>query len=501
MRIVIVGGGTSGWMTAAAFCKTFPSWDITIISGAEPIGVGESTTPHINQYLKYMGISDHEFLPAARATFKSTSRFEDFVAKDETFHYPNGQSIAKDLKYNDWMLAKAFYPDELPPFADMFMPFVTIAEEGRLPLDHELLFPYALSKDRSFHINGAAFSQYLKDTFCQDIKVVDSKVKSVRSDRGNITSLLVDGGPHSIKTEIFGDLYIDCTGQQAAVGGSLSKWIPFDTILTDRAFVKKTEYLNRKKEMVPYTNARGMSAGWQWTIPTYDFVSRGYVFSSKHQTEDEAWEEFGYDDAKLIKFENGRHENAWNGNCISIGLSYGFIEPLESTSLFNTHHGILALMDILRNEKLPGQFARDRFNHDLAEHMDGWREFVEAHYYYSRRRDTPFWRDATETVCYNAGEGTHEVVRHFMISGEPIPTGHMPIAYILAGSGFTNINTRHFEYFGYPVSVSERQVKEWNHLYNQRKKLAETMPYMSEFLSATFDYTVDTPPTDTVDKE
>ena len=135
--------------------------------------------------------------------------------------------------------------------------------------------------------------------------------------------------------------------------------------------------------MVPYTNARAMSAGWQWTIPTYDFVSRGYVYSSKFISDDEAWEEFGYDDAKKITFRNGRHERAWTGNCVSIGLSYGFIEPLESTSLFNTHHGILALMDILRVEKLPGQFARDRFNHDLSEHMDGWREFVEAHYYYS----------------------------------------------------------------------------------------------------------------------
>jgi len=490
MKVVIAGGGTSGWMTAAAFCKTFPEWDVTIITGGDAIGVGESTTPHINQYLKYMGIPDDVFLPAARATFKSSSRFEGFVAEDQVFHYPNGQSVNTNNKYHDWMLAKAFYPENLPPFADVFMPFVTVAEEGKIPLNDQLLFPYDLNKDRSFHINGAAFANYLKDTFCESITVVDSKVKSARINGRSITSVMVDRGPHDIKSkEIYGDLYIDCTGQSSVLSGALSKWIDFDTILTDSALVVKTEYTNRKKQMVPYTNAKAMTAGWQWTIPTWDFISRGYVFSSKHISEEDAREEFGYDDARLIKFRNGRHDRAWTGNCVSIGLSYGFIEPLESTSLFNTHHGILALMDILREEKLPGQFARDRFNHDLSEHMDGWREFVEAHYYYSTRRDTPFWREVTDEVEY-AQEGTHESVRHMMVSGDPIPTGHMPIAFILAGSGHTNINKRHYEYFGYPNLISKSKVDEWAHQYEKRKRLADRLPTMYEFLSNTFNYEV-----------
>lgn len=488
MNIVIAGGGTSGWMTAAAFCKTFPEWNVTIITGGAPIGVGESTTPHINQYLKYMGITDEVFLPAARATFKSSSRFEGFVAEDQVFHYPNGQSVNSDAKYHDWMLAKAFYPDITPPFAEMFMPFVAVAEEGRLPLNDPLLHPYDLNKDRSFHINAKAFSDFLKDTYCQNATVVDSKIKSVRYNGRCILSVLVDRGEHDIKPkEIYGDLYIDCTGQASVLSGSLSTWTDYDTILTDRALVVKTEYTNRNKQMVPYTNAKAMSSGWQWTIPTYDFISRGYVFSSKYQSEADAREEFGYDNAKLIEFRNGRHESAWTGNCVSIGLSYGFIEPLESTSLFNTHHGILALMDILREEKLPGQFARDRYNHNLAEHLDGWREFVEAHYYYSTRRDTPFWRAVTDEVEYPQ-QGTHEAVRHLMVSGDPIPHGHMPIAYILAGSGYTNINTRHYEYFGYPVTVSQKTVEGWMHKHQQRKRLAATLPTMYEFLSARFDY-------------
>ena len=488
MRIVIVGGGTSGWMTAAAFCKTFPTWDITMINGGDAIGVGESTTPHINQYLKYMGITDEVFLPAARATFKSSSRFDGFVKEGEVFHYPNGQSVLQTVKFQEWMLAKAFHPDNLPPFSEVFMPFVTVAEAGRLPLNKDILEPYDLAKDRSFHINGAAFSDYLRRTFCKDLKVVDSKVKSVATKGRNIEHVVVTGGPYKLGGEkIFGDLFIDCSGQQAVLAGSLSKWQPFSSIINDRALVVKTDYINRQEEMVPYTNAKAMTAGWQWTIPTYDFISRGYVFSSQFQSEEDARKEFGYDDARLIKFENGRHERAWTGNCVSIGLSFGFIEPLESTSLFNTHHGILALMDLLQEAPLPGQFQRDRFNHNLCEHMDGWREFVEAHYYYSRRRDTPYWNYISDGLEYNL-TGTHEVIQYIMNGNEPITHGGTPVLHILAGSGYTTVNKRLTEYFQYPELVTRRKVDEWAYKHRRVLEYAETCPHMSVFLESTFDY-------------
>ena len=488
MRIVIVGGGTSGWMTAAAFCKTFPTWDITMINGGDAIGVGESTTPHINQYLKYMGITDEVFLPAARATFKSSSRFDGFVKEGEVFHYPNGQSVLQTVKFQEWMLAKAFHPDNLPPFSEVFMPFVTVAEAGRLPLNKDILEPYDLAKDRSFHINGAAFSDYLRRTFCKDLKVVDSKVKSVATKGRDIEHVVVTGGPYKLGGEkIFGDLFIDCSGQQAVLAGSLSKWQPFSSIINDRALVVKTDYINRQEEMVPYTNAKAMTAGWQWTIPTYDFISRGYVFSSQFQSEEDARKEFGYDDARLIKFENGRHERAWTGNCVSIGLSFGFIEPLESTSLFNTHHGILALMDLLQEAPLPGQFQRDRFNHNLCEHMDGWREFVEAHYYYSRRRDTPYWNYISDGLEYNL-TGTHEVIQYIMNGNSPITHGDTPVLHILAGSGYTTVNKRLTEYFQYPELVTRRKVDEWAYKHRRVLEYAETCPHMSVFLESTFDY-------------
>ena len=487
MKIVIVGSGTSGWMTAAALCKTYPDWDITMIRSGVPIGTGESLTPHVNQYLSYMGIDDKTFLKEARATYKSSSRFEDFHSIGHVFHYPNGQSISKQPQMHNWMLAKAYYPDICPPFADVFMPFVTIAEEGKLPMNDRALFPYDISKDRAFHIDGAKFSSYLQETFCDTLTVVDSKVDSVRHNGRRISGVFLERGPYDLRApSIDADLYIDCTGQASTLGGSQSSWVPYDNILTDTAIVRKKEYTDKDKEMVPYTNAKGMSAGWKWTIPTWDFISEGYVFSSKHQTEEEAKEEFG--DGKVIKFRNGRYEDAWVGNCVKIGLSYGFIEPLESTSLFNTHHGILSLIDILDDN--PGQFERDIYNHNMREHLDGWKEFVEAHYYYSSRRDTSFWREATDEIQYKtvdvqSGVATHEFVKFQMTGDDPVPHDQTPITFILAGSEYTNINKRRYQYHKYPQLVSKDTVEMWQHQYNIRKQLARRMPTMHKYLQDT----------------
>ena len=210
MKVVIVGGGTSSWMSAAALAKVFPEYDITIIKGGDPIGVGESTTPHINQYLKYMGIDDVTFLREARATYKSSSRFVDFSEFGEVFHYPNGQ--IPEGNYDEWMLAKA-YGQKVPPFADTYMPFVTIAEEGKLPLDHPFIPNYQLGKDRSFHMDGAAFSSYLEKTFCQNVKVINSDVKSVSYNDKGVAFVSIERGDTDLRApRIEADLFIDCTG-------------------------------------------------------------------------------------------------------------------------------------------------------------------------------------------------------------------------------------------------------------------------------------------------
>ena len=482
MKIVIVGGGTSAWMSAAAFAKTFPEYDITVIKGGDPIGVGESTTPHINQYLKYMGIDDVTFLREARATYKSSSRFVDFSEFGEVFHYPNGQ--IPEGNYDEWMLAKA-YGQEVPPFADTYMPFVTIAEEGKLPLDHPFIPNYELGKDRSFHMDGAAFSTYLEKTFCKDVKVIEGGVKSVSYNDKGVAFVTTERGDTDLRApKVYADLFLDCTGQKSMLGGAQSSWIDYETILLDTALVVKKEYEDKDKQMVPYTNAQAGTSGWAWTIPTWDYISRGYVYSSKHQDVELAFLEFGEKDVEEIHFRNGRYEEAWVGNCVKIGLSYGFIEPLESTSLFNTHHGILALMDILTEEPGINQFARDRFNHNLAEHMDGWKEFVEAHYYYSRRNDTDFWRDAT-TQKFNLKDTDHDYIQYHMTGGDPSYSYEVkPILYILAGSGYTIVGKRRYEHLGVPP-VPESRIRELNEGYQTRKELASILPTMYKYLKET----------------
>ena len=491
MNIIIVGGGTAGWMSAAALSKQ--GHEVTIFRGNEPIGVGESTTPHIDQYLKYMGISDEDFLRATRGTYKSSSRFVDFYKKGHVFHYPNGQSDQEfDVPFDHWMQAKRYYPDQTPPFAEFFQPFVGVAEDGKLPIKDPLLEPYDLSKDRSFHIDGSKFAAYLQENFCSNVRVDDRKVTSVRYNGDRISSLFLERGPYDNRApQTDADFYIDCTGQASTLGGAQSQWVEYDTILPDTALVTRREYSDKDKEMVPYTQAKGMNAGWKWTIPTWDYISEGYVYSSKHITEEEARQEFG--DGNIIKFRNGRYEDAWVGNCVKIGLSYGFIEPLESTSLFNTGHGILMLCDLLE-EGHPGSFARDRFNTSLREHMDGWREFVEAHYYYSARRDTPFWEDVTCNVKYEQlhnynqyfaqGSSAHDVIGYYAISGHPIDVKD-PIFYIYAGSEFSNVRKRHVDYFKTGTSVDEYTVAMWYDHNQRRHRLAESMPSMHKYLKDT----------------
>ena len=142
---------------------------------------------------------------------------------------------------------------------------------------------------------------------------------------------------------------------------------------------------------------------------------------------------------------------------------------------------------------MPGQFQRDRFNYNLVEHMDGWLEFVEAHYYYSRRRDNPFWRHVSDGVEYSI-KGTHEVIQYMMVNNgytsmdDPHgPSGHRSNV-ILTGSGYTNVNKRLYDYFGYPPLVTQRKVDLWKDKWTQVKRYGETCPPMSVFLESTFDY-------------
>lgn len=477
MKIVIIGGGTSGWMTAAALCN-HTEHEITMIDGGNPIGVGESTTPHINQYLKFMGITDEQMITQARATYKLSSRFVDFNEEGTVFHYPNGQNISGDVTFQRWMVAQA-YADP-PPFAEVMMPFTTVVEGGRLPLNTELLGTFDLNHDRAFHIDAKAFSDYLRSRFCENITVVDSKVKSVRTSQRGISSVMVDRGPYDAGPKtITGDLYIDCSGAEAVALGPLSPWSPFQNLINDRALVTTIDYTDRDTEMMPYTNAQGMSAGWQWTIPTLDYISKGYVFSSKHQSEEDARKEFGYDDARLIQFESGRRIHAWQGNCVGIGMAFGFIEPLESTSLFNTGQGILALVRLLKNDET-GAFARDRYNKDVSDHIEGWREFVEAHYYYSKRRDTPYWVEVTEDIHYSGG--AHDVVMDMMVHTHEVEHGKDPIVFILAGHGHTCVDTRKDEFFNERPHIPD--VLRW---WKKHDTICKTeFPTMNSFISSRF---------------
>ena len=413
MKIIIVGGGTAGWMSAAALSKQ--GHEVTIFRGNEPIGVGESTTPHIDQYLKYMGISDEDFLRATRGTYKSSSRFVDFYKKGHVFHYPNGQSDQEfDVPFDHWMQAKRYYPDQTPPFAEFFQPFVGVAEDGKLPIKDPLLEPYDLSKDRSFHIEGSKFAAYLQENFCSNVRVDDRKVTSVRYNGDRISSLFLERGPYDNRApQTDADFYIDCTGQASTLAGAQSQWVEYDTILPDTALVTRREYSDKDKEMECVTDCTGLDNGWAWNIPLWSNIGVGYVYSSRFQPNSEAalQEFYAYlkkrygrypkiSNVHNIDIKHGKHEKAWVKNVVGIGLSYAFIEPLESTGLMTTHENLIYLVDAIkaRKSRKMNNFDRQSYNYSVDHLTEVMRNFIVLHWVLSQRDDTPYWRSCTEDV-------------------------------------------------------------------------------------------------------
>jgi len=495
-KIIILGGGSAGWMTAATLIKLFPKKDITVIESPlqKSVGVGESTLGQINEWLDLLDIKDKDFMPYCDASYKLSIRFENFYKlKDGGFHYPFGSTFEDRSTGSKefWFFKKKFNPNlSIQDYANSISPNMWLVNNNVLFNNEDNKIPLFNFKHHvAYHFDAVKFAEWLKIFYCipKGVKHIVENIETIEQDEDGIKSL---------NNKYCADLYMDCTGFSSLLLGKTLKepFNDYSSLLpNDSAWATNLKYTNKEKQIKPYTNCTAIDNGWVWNIPSWNKIGTGYVYSSSFVSDDNALKEFtkylGHEnlDFKKIKMRVGIHNRIFVKNVCAIGLAAGFIEPLESTSLFNTHHGILGLMDILMVEKLPGQFARDRFNHDLAEHMDGWREFVEAHYYYSTRRDTPFWRAVTDEVEYKQ-EGTHEAVRHMMVSGDPIPTGHMPIAFILAGSGFTNINKRHYEYFGYPITVPEKTVDMWYTNWEARKKLAGTLPTMYEFLSGTFNY-------------
>ena len=418
-KVVIVGGGSSGWMTAAALCKCFPDMEISLIESKniKPISVGESTLFGINQYLSLLDIEDKDWMPECDATYKVSISFTDFREKGSQFQYPFGSGThvsgsQTPLGLDTWPILRQLYPDKNPleRFAQFYNPITYLANNNKLTSNEDKSIPlFDFQGDTAYHFNSIKFGTYLKNKICipNGVHYIEDEIKSIhKKENGDIESIISDSG-----VNLTGDLFIDCSGFNSILLEETmkTKFISYsDTLLNDRALATKLNYDDVEKELKNYTNCTAIDNGWVWNIPLWNKIGSGYVYSSKFVDKNQAEIEFRKhlssigkeipDDQEIldIKIKHGRHENPWVGNVLAIGLSYGFIEPLESTGLFTTHENIFKFVKILqRRDGFYSQIDKTMFNDHMNIMMDTFKSFLEIHYALSKREDTEYWKYVT----------------------------------------------------------------------------------------------------------
>jgi tryptophan halogenase len=421
-KIVVVGGGSAGWMSAATMIKAFPDKEIVVIESPDYpiIGVGESTLGGITGWTRWIGLDEKDFMPATDAVYKMSIKFTNFYKKDSgSFHYPFGNAFLDGTidGFNDWFIKKAKFPDlDVADYARTFYPALTLAEENKLSWNESgKLGNFNFKNDVAYHFDATKFGLWLKNNYClpRGVTVIPQTVESVNTNEAGIESLALTDG-----TLITADLFIDCTGfKSMLLEGALEEpWDDFGHMLPNNsAWATRIPYTDKEKEMEPYTNCTAIENGWVWNIPSWERIGTGYVFSDKYVSKEEALEQFKNHlrsdkmtihnpdrdveslEYKYIKFRVGIHQRTFVKNVVGIGFAAGFIEPLESNGLFTVHEFLGKLVKTLERGTIT-QWDRDAYNSMTRLQYLEFKEFVAQHYALTNRDDTQYWRDITEKM-------------------------------------------------------------------------------------------------------
>ena len=391
-KIVIAGGGTAGWMSAASLSKLLgKSFDITLVESDEiaTVGVGEAAIPTLTAFHRLLGINEQAFMKATHATFKLGINFENWKKGDDEYMHGFGR-VGKECWAGEfqhfWLHGKRNNID----FAfDHYSPEIQAAKAEK----------FALTKgglNYSYHLDATLYAKFLR-TFAEahGVKRIECKIIDVTKDSktGEIKSLQLANG-----NVIEGQLFIDCTGfvglliEKALHTGyeDWSHWLPCDS-----AVAVQTKSVSAP---LPYTRSIARDSGWQWRIPLQHRVGNGLVFCSKYLADDDAKtllmdniEGEAINQPRVIKFKTGRRRKGWNKNCVALGLSSGFLEPLESTSIHLIMSGVLRLIRLFPFEGISPS-AVNEYNQQLTTELEHIRDFIILHYHATQRADTPFWQ-------------------------------------------------------------------------------------------------------------
>ncbi len=397
--IAIIGGGTAGWMAAAALSRVLGrSVAITLVESEAigTVGVGEATIPPIRAFNALLGIDEDAFVRATQGSFKLGIEFVDWGAKGERYFHPFGAygmdfgTVPFDGLWHRMRAQGAAEPLEAYSIcaaaarAGRFQRPLT--DGGNTPLHH---IGYA------FHFDAGLYARFLRG-HAEAAGVVRHEGRVVDVARHGDTGF-VDAVTLADGTRIAADLFVDCSGFRSLLLGDTmgsafrdwSHWLP-----NDRAVAVPSANTGPP---VPYTRSTAREAGWQWRIPLQHRTGNGYVFSSEYLSEDEATATLlanldgeALAEPRTLRFRTGRRDACWIGNCVGLGLSTGFLEPLESTSIHLIQAGIARLLEMLPTRECGAANTR-RYNRLMAAEFDTIRDFIILHFHASPRDDTPYW--------------------------------------------------------------------------------------------------------------
>ena len=391
-KVVITGGGTAGWVAAAALSKQLGKLIEVVLVESEQIGtvgVGEATIPPMRTFHSLLGIDEQEFMRATSAVFKLGIAFKNWGQIGDYYLHPFGPtgqgSYFADFQHF-WMYGKSKGINA--PF-DEYSLEIQAAKAGKFAISQKGNVQYA------FHLDATRYAKFLRQ-FSEKFGAtrIEGKIQQVQQHPdGDIKALVLESGEI-----VEGDLFIDCTGFAGLLIDKTLKtpyenwshWLPCNS-----AIAIQTESVEEPK---PYVTCTAHDAGWQWHIPLQHRVGNGNVFCSDFMSDERAVEHLLKNvqgkvltEPRVIKYKTGRRKVFWNRNCIALGLSSGFVEPLESTSIYMFMIGVIRLIKMFPFSGIT-QSVTDEYNKQSIAELDGIRDFIILHYHATSREDSEFWR-------------------------------------------------------------------------------------------------------------
>ncbi|MEO0466543.1 MAG: tryptophan halogenase family protein [Pseudomonadota bacterium] len=418
-KVVVLGGGTAGWMSATGIASLLgrAGVEVTLVESEAIgiVGVGEATLPHLRFFNQTLGIDEMDFMAATRATVKLGIEFVDWGRKGDSYIHPFGDYGMP----NDGVGFHHFwrkFSDRAGPICDYSLPVVA-ARQGRFAPPSSDARSVLSTYRFAYQFDATAYAPYLRKIGeARGVARIEGRVVDAKlSASGDIESVVLEDG-RAIK----GDLFIDCSGfrglliEQALQTGydEWTNWLP-----CDRAVAAPCQHAG---PLLPYTRATARVAGWQWRIPLQHRTGNGHVYSSAFSTDQDAEDRLVRSlegpliaDPRVLRFTTGKRRMLWNRNCVAVGLAGGFLEPLESTSIYLIQQGITYLVELFQGAG-DTAVARAEYNRMMDLEFERIRDFLILHYVATQRDDTPFWKHMTGM---NLPDSLHEKMELFSATG------------------------------------------------------------------------------------